>query len=57
MHKIALNILRQQRALKAMREAQSPVFKHFWFNVFGKVWSNSITHNEDGVPHDNKTRD
>jgi len=57
MKKIALNIVRQQRALKAMREAQSPVFKHFWFNVFGKVWSNSITHNEDGVPYDNKTRD
>ena len=57
MDKIALSIVRQQRALKAMREAQSPVFKHFWFNVFGKVWSNSITHNEDGVPYDNKTRD
>jgi len=56
MNKTALNIVRQQRALKAMREAQSPVFKHFWFNVFGKVWSNSITHNEDGVPYDNKTR-
>lgn len=56
MDKIALSIVRQQRALKAMREAQSPVFKHFWFNVFGKVWSNSITHNEDGVPYDNKTR-
>jgi hypothetical protein len=56
MDKITLSIVRQQRALKAMREAQSPVFKHFWFNVFGKVWSNSITHNEDGVPYDNKTR-
>ena len=56
MNKTALNIVRQQRALKAMREAQSPVFKHFWFNVFGKVWSNSITHNEDGMPYDNKTR-
>jgi hypothetical protein len=56
MDKITLSIVRQQRALKAMREAQSPVFKHFWFNVFGKVWSNSITHNEDGMPYDNKTR-
>ncbi len=56
MNNLTLNIKRQQRALKAMREAQSPVFKHFWFNVFGKIWSNSITHNEDGVPYDNKTR-
>jgi len=53
---VTLSIERQQRALKAMHAAKSPVFKHFWFNVFGKVWSNSITHNEDGVPYDNKTR-
>ena len=56
MNKIALNIVRQQRALKAMREAQSPVFKHFWFNVFGKILSKSIIKNEDGVPYDSETR-
>mgnify|MGYP003137036362 FL=1 len=56
MDKTTLSILRQQRALKAMHAAKSPAFKHFWFNVFGKVWSNSITHNEDGVPYDSKTR-
>ena len=53
---ITLSIERQQRALKAMHAAKSPVFKHFWFNVFGKIWSNSITHNEDGVPYDSQTR-
>ncbi len=56
MDKITLNVLRQQRALRAMRAAHSPVFKQFWFEVFGKVWSNSITRNEDGVPYDNQTR-
>ena len=34
---ITLSIERQQRALKAMHAAKSPVFKHFWFNVFGKI--------------------
>ena len=53
---ITLSIERQQRALKAMHAAKSPAFKELWFNVFGKVWSNSITHNEDGVPYDNQTR-
>jgi len=57
MDKITLNVLRQQRALKAMHAAKSPVFKELWFNVFGKVWSNSIIKNEDGVPYDNETRD
>jgi len=57
MNKIILNISRQQRALRAMKAAQSPVFKELWFNVFGKVLSNSMTKNEDGVPYDNKTRD
>jgi len=51
-----LNIKRQQRALRAMRQAESSVWKHFWFSIFGKVWHNSITQNEDGVPYDNKTR-
>ena len=57
MNKIILNISRQQRALRAMKAAQSPVFKELWFNVFGKVLSNSMTKNEDGLPYDNKTRD
>jgi len=57
MDKITLNVLRQQRALRAMRAAQSTVFKHFWFGIFGKVLSNSIIKNEDGVPYDNQTRD
>ena len=51
-----LNIQRQLKALRAMREAQSPVFKHFWFGVFGKVLSKSIIKNEDGVPYDSETR-
>jgi len=57
MDKVSLNVLRQQRALRAMRAAQSTVFKHFWFGIFGKVLSNSIIKNEDGVPYDNETRD
>ena len=55
--RIKLSIDRQQKALKAMHAANSTVFKHFWFNVFGKVLSNSIIKNEDGVPYDNETRD
>jgi len=57
MNKITLNVLRQKKALRAMRNAQSPVFKELWFNVFGKVLSNSMIKNEDGLPYDNKTRD
>ena len=57
MDKIDLNVQRQMKALRAMRNAQSSVFKHFWFGVFGKVLSQSIIKNEDGVPYDNKTRD
>ena len=53
---ITLSIERQQKALKAMHAAKSPVFKHFWFNVFGKILSKSIISNEDGVPYDNQTR-
>lgn len=56
MDKLVLNIKRQQRALRAMRQAESSDWKQFWFNIFSKVWSNSITHNEDGVPYDSKTR-
>ena len=55
--RIKLSIDCQQKALKAMHAAKSPVFKHFWFNVFGKILSKSIIANEDGVPYDNKTRD
>ena len=54
--RIKLSIDRQQKALKAMHAAKSPVFKHFWFNVFGKILSKSIIANEDGVPYDSKTR-
>ena len=53
---ITLSIERQQRALKAMHAAKSPVFKYFWFDVFGKILSKSIIANEDGVPYDNQTR-
>ena len=56
MDKIELNIQRQLKALKAFREAQSPVFKNFWFGVFGKILSKSIIKNEDGVPYDSQTR-
>ncbi len=56
MDRIKLSIDRQQRALKAMHAAKSTVFKHFWFNVFGKILSKSIIANEDGVPYDSKTR-
>ena len=56
MDNVILNIKRQQRALRAMRQAESSDWKQFWFNIFSKVWSNSITHNEDGVPYDSKTR-
>ena len=54
--RIKLSIGRQQKALKAMHAAKSTVFKHFWFNVFGKILSKSIIANEDGVPYDSKTR-
>ena len=54
--RIKLSIDRQQKALKAMHVAKSTVFKHFWFNVFGKILSKSIIANEDGVPYDSKTR-
>ena len=57
MDKVTLSIARQQRALRAMHAAKSTAFKHFWFNVFGKILSKSIIANEDGVPYDNKTRD
>ena len=57
MDNVILNIKRQQKALRAMRQAESSDWKQFWFQVFGKVWHNSFTHNEDGVPYDNKTRD
>ena len=56
MDRITLSIARQQRALKAMHAAKSTAFKHFWFNVFGKILSKSIIANEDGVPYDSKTR-
>ena len=45
MDKIKLSIDRQQKALKAMHAAKSTVFKHFWFNVFGKILSKSIIAN------------
>ena len=56
MDRITLSIERQQRALKAMHAAKSTAFKHFWFNVFGKILSKRIIANEDGVPYDSKPR-
>ncbi len=56
MDKVTLSIARQQRALRAMHAAKSSAFKHFWFNVFGKILSKSIIKNEDGVPYDSETR-